>query len=46
MHRDYSYYSGHVAIVVFDDRIEIRSFGRLPDGITAKQLSASTVRTR
>ena len=39
MHRDYSYYSGHVAIVVFDDRIEIRSFGRLPDGITVKQLS-------
>ena len=42
MHRDYSYYSGHVAIVVFDDRIEIRSFGRLPDGITVKQLSRST----
>ena len=30
MHRDYSHYSGYVAIVVFDDRIEIRSFGRLP----------------
>ncbi len=39
MHRDYSDYSGHVAIVVFDDRIEIRSFGRLPHGITVRQLS-------
>ncbi|MGB5196514.1 MAG: ATP-binding protein [Candidatus Deferrimicrobium sp.] len=39
MHRDYSHYSGYVAIVVFDDRIEIRSYGRLPSGITVKQLS-------
>ncbi len=39
MHRDYSHYSGYVAIVVFDDRIEIRSFGRLPTGITVAQLS-------
>jgi ATP-dependent DNA helicase RecG len=39
MHRDYSHYSGYVAIVVFDDRIEIRSFGRLPTGITVEQLS-------
>ena len=31
--------SGYVAIVVFDDRIEIRSYGRLPNGITVKQLS-------
>lgn len=39
MHRDYSHYSGYVAIVVFDDRIEIRSYGRLPNGVTVKQLS-------
>ncbi len=39
MHRDYSHYSGYVAIVIFDDRIEIRSFGRLPVGITVGQLS-------
>lgn len=39
MHRDYSHYSGYVAIVVFDDRIEIRGYGRLPAGITVKQLS-------
>ena len=39
MHRDYSHYSGYVAIVVFDDRIEIRSYGRLPTGITVEQLS-------
>ena len=39
MHRDYSYSGGHVAIVVFDDRVEIRSYGRLPSGITVEQLS-------
>jgi ATP-dependent DNA helicase RecG len=39
MHRDYSHHSGYVAIAIFDDRIEIRSFGRLPNGITVKQLS-------
>ena len=39
MHRDYSDYSGYVAIVVFDDRIEIRSYGCLPSGITVKKLS-------
>jgi ATP-dependent DNA helicase RecG len=39
MHRDYSHYSGYVAIVVFDDRIEIRSYGCLPSGITVKKLS-------
>lgn len=39
MHRDYSNPSGYVAIAVFDDRIEIFSYGRLPTGITLKQLS-------
>ena len=39
MHRDYSHYSGYVAVAVFDDRIEIRSYGRLPNGVTVKQLS-------
>jgi ATP-dependent DNA helicase RecG len=39
MHRDYAYAGGHVAIVVFDDRIEIRSYGRLPAGVTVAQLS-------
>ncbi|MBN1567414.1 MAG: putative DNA binding domain-containing protein [Acidobacteria bacterium] len=39
MHRDYSHYSGNVSIVVFDDRIEIRSYGRLPTGITVEQLA-------
>ena len=38
-HRDYSHYSGYVAIAVFDDRIEISSYGRLPTGITVKKLS-------
>lgn len=39
MHRDYSHYAGYVAVAVFDDRIEIASYGRLPTGITVKQLS-------
>jgi ATP-dependent DNA helicase RecG len=39
VHRDYSYSAGYVAIAVFDDRIEIQSYGRLPDGVTAEQLS-------
>lgn len=39
MHRDYSHYSGYVAIVVFDDRIEVQSYGRLPSGVTLEQLS-------
>ena len=39
MHRDYSHYSGYVAVAVFDDRIEIQSYGRLPTGITVEQLS-------
>ena len=39
MHRDYAYFGGHVAIVVFDDRVEVRSYGRLPSGITVEQLS-------
>lgn len=41
MHRDYSHPSGYVAIVVFDDRLEIRSCGRLPTGITVEQLAGS-----
>lgn len=39
MHRDYSQPGGHVAIAVFDDRVEIRSTGGLPAGITAEELS-------
>jgi len=39
MHRDYSDYSGYVAILVFDDRIEIQSHGLLPHGLTLEQLS-------
>jgi ATP-dependent DNA helicase RecG len=39
MHRDYAQPGGHVAIAVFDDRVEIRSTGALPAGITADQLS-------
>ncbi len=39
MHRDYTDPGGFVAIAVFDDRIEIRSAGVLPPGITIEMLS-------
>ncbi len=39
MHRDYSQPGSHVAVAVFDDRIEIRSTGTLPSGITTDMLS-------
>lgn len=39
MHRDYSDPSGYVAVAVFDDRVEIRSVGRLPHGVTVEMLS-------
>ena len=39
IHRDYADYGGHVAIAVFDDRVEFRSTGRLPAGITISDLS-------
>lgn len=39
MHRDYSQPGGDVAVAVFDDRIEIRSTGTLPSGVTAAMLS-------
>ncbi len=39
MHRDYSDPGSYVAIAVFDDRIEVRSVGRLPRGSTPESLS-------
>jgi ATP-dependent DNA helicase RecG len=39
MHRDYTQPGSYVAIAVFDDRIEIRSIGGLPRGVTAESLS-------
>jgi predicted HTH transcriptional regulator len=34
-----AFLNGSGGMVLFDDRIEIRSYGRLPNGITVKQLS-------
>ncbi len=39
MHRDYSDPGSYIAVAVFDDRIEVRSIGRLPTGVTAAMLS-------
>ena len=41
MHRDYSQPGSYVAIAVFDDRIEVRSVGALPRGVTAESLSGT-----
>jgi len=38
---DYSDPGGYVAVAVFDDRVEVRSVGRLPSGITVDMLSRS-----
>jgi len=39
MHRDYTQPGSYVALVVFDDRIEVRSVGGLPRGVSAESLS-------
>jgi ATP-dependent DNA helicase RecG len=39
MHRDYAHPSSYVAVAVFDDRIEVRSLGGLPRGVTAESLT-------
>jgi len=39
MHRDYTQPGSYVAIAVFDDRIEVRSIGALPRGVSAESLS-------
>jgi len=41
MHRDYSDPGSYVAVAVFDDRIEVRSVGALPRGVSAESLSGS-----
>lgn len=41
MHRDYAQPSSYVAVAVFDDRIEVRSMGTLPRGVTAESLSGT-----
>jgi ATP-dependent DNA helicase RecG len=40
MHRDYTQPGSYVAIAVFDDRIEVRSIGGLPRGVSAESLAA------
>ncbi len=40
MHRDYSGPADHVALAIFGDRLEIRSVGWLPSGITIDMLQA------
>jgi ATP-dependent DNA helicase RecG len=37
-HRDYSLVGAHILLYIFDDRIEIRSPGALPNGVTLKNI--------
>lgn len=38
MHRDYSAPSGHVSVLIFDDRVEVQSTGTLPQGVALDDL--------
>ncbi len=38
VHRDYSSFSSSIAINIYPDKLQISSFGNLPDGITLKVL--------
>lgn len=37
-HRNYSYHGGSVSFAIYDDRIEIWSYGELPSGMTLEKL--------
>ncbi|MCH8012693.1 MAG: putative DNA binding domain-containing protein [Candidatus Marinimicrobia bacterium] len=39
IHRDYSSYSGSVAINIYPDKLKISSYGKFPKGITVKSLA-------
>ena len=39
IHRDYSSFSSSIAINIYPDRLEINSYGSLPNGITVESLS-------
>ncbi len=39
VHRDYSSFSGSIAINIYPDKLEISSFGNLPKGISIKSLA-------
>jgi len=41
MHRNYADPGSYVAVAVFDDRIEVRSVGALPTGVTGESLSGA-----
>lgn len=42
-HRDYFFVGSSVRIMIFDDRIEIESPGKLPEGVTLKNLEGAHV---
>lgn len=43
VHRDYSFSGSSIRVMIFDDRVEVESPGRLPEGITIKTLEGSHV---
>ena len=42
-HRDYFFTGASIRVMIFDDRIEVESPGRLPEGVTLKNLEGSHV---
>lgn len=46
IHRDVSSPSSYVAIAVFDDRVEVRSIGNFPSGVSAEQLARGHLSVR
>ncbi|MEA3255186.1 MAG: helix-turn-helix domain-containing protein [Candidatus Altiarchaeota archaeon] len=42
-HRDYMFSGASIRVMIFDDRIEVESPGRLPEGVTLKALEGSHV---
>jgi len=45
-HRDYSLRGSNVRVFIFDDRLEVRSPGRLPNGVTVEKMRYGAHSTR
>ncbi len=46
IHRDYSLYGGQIQLLIFSDRLEIRSPGRLPNTLTIDMIKEGSSYTR
>lgn len=46
IHRDYSLYGGQIQLLIFSDRLEIRSPGKLPNTLTIDMIKEGASYTR